>query len=136
MERSDWLIQKLEGWSKPPPPPKKSGTGIVWADKRRCDWSDKNDVIDAGIYSGLRLFFKKWMETDKYVTLTSERIIIATLRTLRSDNGDGDGNLRSLGRGSLCDVGVSAKIEITTLWARTRTPWRALSLFYMLARGS
>ena len=37
----------------------------------------------------------------------------AALRTLRSDNGDG--NLRSLGRGSLCDVDVSAKIEITIL---------------------
>ena len=71
MERSDWLIQKVEGCGQNHTPPK-SGTGIVWADKRRCDWSDKNDVIDAGIYSGLRLFFKKWMETDKYVTLTSE----------------------------------------------------------------
>ena len=34
----------------------------------------------------------------------------AAIRTLRSDNGDGNGNLRSLGRGSLCDVGVPAKI--------------------------
>lgn len=33
------------------------------------------------------------------------------LGTLRFDNGDGNGNLRSLGRGSLCDVGVPTKIE-------------------------
>ena len=39
-----------------------------------------------------------------------QAILRKTIRTLRSDNGDGDGdgNLRSLGRGSLCDVGVSA----------------------------
>ena len=48
------------------------------------------------------------------------------LGTLRSDNGDGDGNLRSLGRGSLCDVGVPVKLEITILKARTRTPWRGI----------
>ena len=30
--------------------PLKSGKGFVWADQRRCDWSDKNDVIKPGIY--------------------------------------------------------------------------------------
>ena len=45
------------------------------------------------------------------------RVGYEMIRTLRSDNGDGDGdgNLRSLGRGSLCDVGVSVKIEILIL---------------------
>ena len=33
--------------------------------------------------------------------------------TLRSDNGDGNGNLRSLGRAGPRRVGVPAKIEIT-----------------------
>ena len=33
--------------------------------------------------------------------------------TLRSDNGDGNGNVRSLGRAGLRPVGVPAKIEIT-----------------------
>ena len=33
--------------------------------------------------------------------------------TLRSDNGDGDGNVRSLGRAGPRRVGVPAKIEIT-----------------------
>ena len=65
MERSDWLIRKLGGWSKPPPP--KSVRGFVWADQRRCDWSDKNDVIKPGIYSGVKRFFwvqKGWRRTD------------------------------------------------------------------------
>ena len=35
------------------------------------------------------------------------------LGTLRSDNGDGDGNVRSLGRAGPRRVGVPAKIEIT-----------------------
>ena len=35
------------------------------------------------------------------------------LETLRSDNGDGNGNVRSLGRAGLRPVGVPAKIEIT-----------------------
>ena len=51
--------------------PLKSVKGFVWADQRRCDWSDKNDVIDPGIYSGVKHFFKKRMETDKYLTLIS-----------------------------------------------------------------
>ena len=33
--------------------------------------------------------------------------------TLRSDNGDGNGNVRSLGRAGLRPVGVPAKIEVT-----------------------
>ena len=37
--------------------PLKSGKGFVWADQRRCDWSDKNDVIKPGIYSGVKRFF-------------------------------------------------------------------------------
>ena len=52
------------------------------------------------------------------LVLTSEmvpQVIISILTTLRSDNGDGDENFRSLGRGSLCDVGVPAKMEITIL---------------------
>ena len=51
--------------------PLKSGKGIVWADQRRCDWWDKNDVIDPGIYSRVKRFFVKRMETDKYLTLIS-----------------------------------------------------------------
>ena len=39
--------------------------------------------------------------------------MIASLGTLRSDNGDGNGNVRSLGRAGLRPVGVPAKIEIT-----------------------
>ena len=35
------------------------------------------------------------------------------LGTLRSDNGDGDGNVRSLGRVRPRRVGVPAKIKIT-----------------------
>ena len=35
------------------------------------------------------------------------------LGTLRSDKGDGNGNVRSLGRARLHRVGVPAKIEIT-----------------------
>ena len=35
------------------------------------------------------------------------------LETLRSDNGDGNDNVRSLGRAGLRRVGVPAKIEIT-----------------------
>ena len=35
------------------------------------------------------------------------------IETLRSDNGDGNGNVRSLGRAGLPPVGVPAKIEIT-----------------------
>ena len=35
------------------------------------------------------------------------------LGTLRSDNGDGNGNVRSLGRAGPRRVGVPAKIEIT-----------------------
>ena len=54
MEGSDWLIRKLGGWSKP-----KSVKGFVWADQRRCDWSDKNDVIKPGIYSGVMRYLKK-----------------------------------------------------------------------------
>lgn len=38
------------------------------------------------------------------------RLIIGTPR---SDNGDGDGNVRSLGRAGPRRVGVPAKIEIT-----------------------
>ena len=38
---------------------------------------------------------------------------LKTLGTLRSDNGDGDGNVRSLGRAGPRRVGVPAKIEIT-----------------------
>ena len=57
MERSDWSIQKLGGGQNHPP--SKSGKGFVWADKRRCDWSDKNDVINTGIYSGVKRFLKK-----------------------------------------------------------------------------
>ena len=62
---------KIGGWSKPPP--LKSVKGFVWADQRRCDWSDKNDVIEPGIYSGVKRFFfgKKRMETDKYITVVS-----------------------------------------------------------------
>ena len=57
MERSDWLIRKLGGWSKPPP---KKRERFVWVDKKCCDWSDKNDVIVTGIYSIVRRFlFKK-----------------------------------------------------------------------------
>ena len=70
-----------------------------------------------------------------YSQLSATRLVAYLPGTLRFDNGDGNGNLRSLGRGSLCDVGVPAKIEITILWARTRTPWRTLPLFYMSARG-
>ena len=33
--------------------------------------------------------------------------------TLRSDNGDGNGNVRSLGRAGPRRVGIPAKIEIT-----------------------
>ena len=36
-----------------------------------------------------------------------------SIGTLRSDNGDGDGNVRSLGRAGPRRVGVPAKIEIT-----------------------
>ena len=36
-----------------------------------------------------------------------------TIETLRSDNGDGNGNVRSLGRAGLRPVGVPANIEIT-----------------------
>ena len=36
-----------------------------------------------------------------------------SIGTLRSDNGDGDGNVRSLGRAGRRRVGVPAKIEIT-----------------------
>ena len=61
---------KVGGVVKTTPP--KTVKGFVWADKRRCDWSDKNDVIDTGIYSGERRFFEKRMETDKCVTLVSE----------------------------------------------------------------
>ena len=72
MERSDWLKEKLgDGQNHPLP---KSGKGFVWADKTRCDWSDKNDVIDASIYNGVRRFSKnrdETMERDKYVTLIS-----------------------------------------------------------------
>ena len=38
---------------------------------------------------------------------------VVILETLRSDNGDGNGNVRSLGRAGLRPVGVPAKIEIT-----------------------
>ena len=55
MERSDWLIQKLGGVVKTTP--LKSVKGFVWADQRRCDWSDKNDVIEPGIYSGVKRFY-------------------------------------------------------------------------------
>ena len=37
----------------------------------------------------------------------------AIIGTLRSDNGDGNGNVRSLGRAGPRRVGVPAKIEIT-----------------------
>ena len=42
-----------------------------------------------------------------------EDLIINSIGTLRSDNGDGDGNVRSLGRAGPRRVGVPAKIEIT-----------------------
>ena len=62
MERSDWLIQKLGGVVKTTPP--KSVRGFVWADQRRCDWSDKNDVIKSGIYSGVKRFFCRKKDGD------------------------------------------------------------------------
>ena len=40
-------------------------------------------------------------------------LIFYKIGTLRSDNGDGDGNVRSLGRAGPRRVGVPAKIEIT-----------------------
>ena len=39
--------------------------------------------------------------------------LIKTVETLRSKNGEGNGNVRSLGRAGLRRVGVPAKIEIT-----------------------
>ena len=54
--------------------PLKSVRGFVWADKRRCDWSDKNDVIEPGIYiySGVKRFFcKKKKKDGKYITVVS-----------------------------------------------------------------
>ena len=58
--------------------------------------------ITASVYK--RCFLQK-----RTVLAVVERL----LGTLRSDNGDGNGNLRSLGRGEVGDVGVPAKIEIT-----------------------
>ena len=45
--------------------------------------------------------------------MISLRVLWNTLGTLRSDNGDGNGNVRSLGRAGPRRVGVPAKIEIT-----------------------
>ena len=48
--------------------------------------------------------------TYSFQNNVSRRLLIGTLR---SDNGDGDGNVRSLGRAGPRRVGVPAKIEIT-----------------------
>ena len=50
-------------------------------------------------------------QTGKRLSLNLVNICL--LGTLRSDNGDGNGNVRSLGRAGLRPVGVPAKIEVT-----------------------
>ena len=52
---------------------------------------------------------KKLVSVSYYLTVFQR----VTIGTLRSDNGDGNGNVRSLGRAGLRPVGVPAKIEIT-----------------------
>ena len=51
------VIGQFENWGGGQNTPLKSVRGFVWADQRRCDWSDKNDVIKPGIYSGVKRFF-------------------------------------------------------------------------------
>ena len=55
--------------------PLKSVKGFVWADQRRCDWSDKSVTSSAWEYIMVRSGKKEkreTMETDKYLTLISE----------------------------------------------------------------
>ena len=47
------------------------------------------------------------------LSVTSYCVKSELIGTLRSDDGDGNGNLRSLGRAGPRRVGVPAKIEIT-----------------------
>ena len=64
--------------------------------------------ILAGISSGLVALFGS---SDFRTASTSPTC--NTIGTLRSNNGDGNGNVRSLGRAGPRRVGVPAKIEIT-----------------------
>ena len=70
MERSDWLYENWGGVNKTIP--RKSVKGFVWADKRRCDWSDKNDIIDPGIYNGVKRFFLR-KDGDRQVSHADQR---------------------------------------------------------------
>ena len=52
-------------------------------------------------------------ESTSVFIYTLKKLHCEIIGTLRSDNGDGNGNVRSLGRAGLRPVGVPAKIEVT-----------------------
>ena len=58
------VIGQFKSWGGGQNHPPKSVRGFVWADQRRCDWSDKNDVIKSGIYSGVKPFFCRIKDGD------------------------------------------------------------------------
>ena len=75
MERSDWLIQKLGGWSKSPP--QKAFKGLYWQTRGTViGWIKMTSsllvYIYIYIYSGVRRFFFK-KDGDRQVCLADQR---------------------------------------------------------------
>ena len=95
-----WFNGDNEESDHPPRIYKETGS-YIWCNRRECILVLNGEADNS-----------QFVMTEDDHRFISERLP-ALIGTLRSDNGNGNGNVRSLGRAGPHRVGVPTKIEIT-----------------------